>query len=197
MVSPGLSTCSSSGAQRGQARGMGRGRGFHPGGTSLSEGPVDSGSAVDRLGGSRTDVAPVLDGQKRPFSSPPLWGVTESKKNRLLSSPEHPSNLDRDTVSALIEKKIEEFFGPPLLPREHSDDLLWTGPHDPAKDVFQESFPPPYIVLMESTRPGKNLGKYDRLALAECIDLVVRVPRTIFYNGINQVKIQCEDREDA
>ena len=50
---------------------------------------------------------------------------------------------------------------------------------------------------MESTRPGKNLGKYDRLALAECIDLVVRGARTIFYNGINQVKIQCEDREDA
>ena len=50
---------------------------------------------------------------------------------------------------------------------------------------------------MESTRPGKNLGKYDRLALAECIDLVVRGARTIFYNGINRVKIQCEDKEDA
>ena len=50
---------------------------------------------------------------------------------------------------------------------------------------------------MESTRPGKNLGKYDRLALAECIDLVISGGRTIFYNGLNQVKIQCEAREDA
>ena len=50
---------------------------------------------------------------------------------------------------------------------------------------------------MESTRPGKKLGKYDRLALAECIDLVILGAKTIFYNGINQFNIQCEDREDA
>ena len=46
-------------------------------------------------------------------------------------------------------------------------------------------------------QPGKNLGKYDRLALAECIDLVVRGTKNIFYNGVNQVKTQCGDKEDA
>ena len=42
-----------------------------------------------------------------------------------------------------------------------------------------------------------NLGKYDPLALAECLDLVVRGAKTIFYNGIDQVKIQREDEQDA
>ena len=64
-------------------------------------------------------------------------------------------------------------------------------------DVFPDSSSPPYIVLMESTRPGKNLGKYDRLALAKCVDVVIRGGRTIFYNGINQLKIHYEVREDA
>ena len=52
-------------------------------------------------------------------------------------------------------------------------------------------------MLMESTRPRKNLGKYDRLALAECIDLVINGGRTIFYNGLNQDTIQCESREEV
>ena len=73
-----------------------------------------------------------------------------------------------------------------------------TGPHGSFNVIFPYSAPlPTYIVLMESTRPVKNSDKYDQLALAECINLVIRGAKTIFYNGINQVKIQCEDREDA
>ena len=93
---------------------------------------------MDRLGvGGGADVAPELDGRKTPLSSPPLRGVSESKKNRLLSSPEHLSNSDRDTVSARIGRKIE-----------NSDDLLWISPPDPANDFFPDSCRPPYIVLM-------------------------------------------------
>ena len=92
---------------------------------------------------------------------------------------------------------IDEFFAPPPPPCDPSSGLLWSRPHDSLHDVFPDAAPPPYIVLMESTRPGKNLGKNDRLALAECIDLGIDSGRTIFYNGLNQVKIQCEFREDA
>ena len=85
--------------------------------------------------------APDFDGRKRPLSSPPLLGVSESKKNRLPSSSEHLFNLDRDVVSALIERKIVEFFEPP--PCDHSDDLLWTGLHDPANEICSDPPPPP------------------------------------------------------
>ena len=91
-------------------------------------------------------MAPEFDGRKRPFTFPPLFGVSESKRNRILSSPEHFSNLEQETVSTLTGKKIEEFFEAP--PCNHLDDLLWTGPHDLANDIFPDSSPPPYIVCI-------------------------------------------------
>ena len=81
---------------------MGRGHGFHPRGAALNVGPVGSGLATDHLGDGRAGVGPNCDGRKRPLSSPPLLGVSEFKKNRLLSSSENLSNLDRDAMSALI-----------------------------------------------------------------------------------------------
>ena len=83
---------------------MGRGRDFHPGGDALSLVPAGSGLVVDRPGGGRADVDPDSDGRKRPFSSPPLYGVAESKRNRTLPSPDHLVDLERDTISILIGK---------------------------------------------------------------------------------------------
>ena len=73
-------------------------------------GPAGPGLAIDRLGGGRADVATESDGRKRPLSSPLPFGVSESKKNRLFSSPQHLSNLDQDTVSTFNGRKIQEFF---------------------------------------------------------------------------------------
>ena len=87
----------------------------------------------------------------------------------------------------ILQRSIDEFFDLPFC--DPSARLLWFKPHDSSNDVFPDSSPPPYIILMESTRPGKNLDKYDRLALAECADLAIRSGRTIFYSGKNQVKI--------
>ena len=145
-------------------------------------------------GAARVGLAP-MDGRKRPISSPPSLLPSQNKKNRLPSDPDPCSDLSCRDMSQTLMRRIENFFDSP--PCDPSFDLLWSKPHDPLQDVFSDASPPPYIVLMESTRPGKNLGKYDRLALAECIDLVISGDRTIFYNGLNQVKIQCETREDA
>ena len=101
---------------------MGRGRGFHPGAADLNVGPVGSGLAMDHFGDVRAGVAPDSDGRERPLFSPHLLGIFESQKNRLLSSPDHLSNLDRDAVSVLIERKIKEFFKPP--PYDHSDSFF-------------------------------------------------------------------------
>ena len=130
-----------------------------------------------------------------PISSLPWQLPSQSKKNRLPSDSDPCSDLTCDAVSQTLKKRIDDFFDPP--PCDPSYGVLWSKPHDPLHDVFSDASPPPYIVLMESTRPGKNSGKYDRLALAECIDLVISEGRTIFYNRLNQVKIQCESREDA
>ena len=145
-------------------------------------------------GAYRAGLAP-MDGRKKPISSPPSLLPSQSKKNRLPSDPDPCSGLFCGDMSQTLMRRIDDFFDPP--PYDPSSDLLWSKRHDPLHDFFWDASPPPSIVLMESTRPGKNLGKYDRLALAECIDLVISGGRTIFYNGLNQVKIQCETREDA
>ena len=136
-----------------------------------------------------------MDGRKRPISSPPSLLASQNEKNRLPSEPDPSSDLSCGDLSETLIRRIDGFFDQP--PCDPSSDLLWSKPHDPLQGVFSDASPPPYIVVMESTRPGKNLGKYDRLALAECIDLVISGGRTIFYNGLNQFKIQCETREDA
>ena len=64
-------------------------------------------------------------------------------------------------------------------------------------NIFSDFSLPQFIFLIESTQPGKNLTKYDRLSLTKCIDLVIKGDRTIHNNGINQVKICCQVRKHA
>ena len=178
---------------RGNTQGVGRGRGFVPARPGQDVGSGISVSATGSLGDDRAGLAPA-DGRKRPISSPPLRLPSQIKKIKPPADSGRCSELSSSDLSQSLLRRIDEFFYPP--PCDPSSGL-WSRPHDPLYDVFPDAAPPPYIVIMESTRPGKNLGKYDRLALAECIDLVIDGGRTIFYNGLNQVKIHCESREDA
>ena len=50
---------------------------------------------------------------------------------------------------------------------------------------------------MESTISGRNLGKYDFIAIADLIDEVIDRERVIRRNSQNQCKIICDAREDA
>ena len=177
-------------ASSGSAQGVGRGCGF----VQTRHGQDAPVLVTDPLGVDRAGLTHT-DGRKRPISSPPFQLPLHSKKIKPPVGSGLCSDLPCSDMSQILLRKIDEFFDPPLC--DPSSSLLWSKPHDSMHDVFPDTAPPPYIVLMESTRPGKNLGKYDRLALAECIDLVISGGRTIFYNGQNQVKIQCESREDA
>ena len=179
---------------RGNSQGVGRGRGFVSARPGRDMGSGIFVPATGSPGDDRAGLAPA-DGRKRPISSPPLQFSSQIKKIKPPVDSDRCSELSSSDLSQSLLRRIDEFFDP--SPCDPSSDFLWSRPHDPLYDVFPDAAPPPYIVLMESTRPGKNLGKYDRLALAECIDLVFDGGRTIFYNGINQVKIQCESREDA
>ena len=179
---------------RGNTQGVGRGRGFVPARPGQDVGPGIFASTIGSLGDDRVGLAPG-DGRKRPISSSPLQLPSQIKKIKPPADSGRCSELSCSDLNQSLLRRIDEFFDPP--PCDPFSGLLWSRPQDPLHDVFSDATPPPYIVLMESTRPGKNLGKYDRLALAECIDLVIDGGRTIFYNGLNQVKIQCESREDA
>lgn len=45
----------------------------------------------------------------------------------------------------------------------------------------------------EELKSNRNMGKYEALALADSSDAVVNEGRKIFMNGLNQVKILCDD----
>ena len=76
-------------------------------------------------------------------------------------------------------------------------DLLWVRDSSSEPIVYPDLADGPFIVLMESTVPGRNLGKYDPLTIADQIDEVIQGGRTIHRNGLNQIKIVCSERADA
>ena len=76
-------------------------------------------------------------------------------------------------------------------------ELLWIRDRSSEPILYPASAEGPFIVLMESTVPGRNLGKYDPLTIADQIDEFVRAERTIHRNGLNQIKIVCSGRVDA
>ena len=78
-----------------------------------------------------------------------------------------------------------------------SPDLLWIRDRCSEPILYPASAEGPFIVLMESTVPGRNMGKYDPLTIADQIDEVIRSERTIHRNGLNQIKIVCSGRDDA
>ena len=65
-------------------------------------------------------------------------------------------------------------------------DLFWSRKGDLSDQLFPDSAVAPFIVLMESTIPGRNVGKYDFIALADLIDEVIAGERVIRRNGQNQ-----------
>lgn len=50
---------------------------------------------------------------------------------------------------------------------------------------------------MESTIQDRNLGRYDPVAVGKLIGEIIQGKRRIFTSGRNQIKIWCEDRNDA
>lgn len=54
-----------------------------------------------------------------------------------------------------------------------------------------------FLVLMESSREDRNIGRYDPIALGKLIVHLIKGERRIFTIGKNQVKIWCHDRNDA
>ena len=76
-------------------------------------------------------------------------------------------------------------------------DLLWIHVRSSEPILYAASADAPFIVLVESTIPGRNLGKYDPLTIANQIDEVVQGERTIHRNELNQIKIVCSGRADA
>ena len=86
-----------------------------------------------------------------------------------------------------------------VLPRGPLDisELFWSKNENLLHPILSDSALAPYIALMESTIEGRNLGKYDFIAIADAIDKMIDGERNIRHNGLNQCKIICEVREDA
>ena len=64
-------------------------------------------------------------------------------------------------------------------------DLLWARDCSSEPIVYRDSADGPFIVIMESTVPDRNLGRYDPLTIADQIDDVIQGERTIHRNGLN------------
>ena len=125
---------------RGGVQGVGRGRSFarvRPGrdGSSGTFGLTAVSSGAVRAGPA------LMDGGKRPISSPPSLLPSQSKKNRMPSDPDPCSDLSCGDMSQTLMRRIDDFFYPP--PCDPSSDLLWSKPHEPLQDVLSDASPPP------------------------------------------------------
>lgn len=62
---------------------------------------------------------------------------------------------------------------------------------------YDKSFDPPYQVIMEGSIDGRNLGKYDPIAIGKLLARFIEGDRRIYITGRNQIKIHCNKIEDA
>ncbi|XP_043463622.1 uncharacterized protein LOC122499372 [Leptopilina heterotoma] len=63
---------------------------------------------------------------------------------------------------------------------------------------YQQFSMGPFVVLVESTLPGKNIGKMDPFAVSDIIAPIVPIEsRKIYRSGSNQLKIFCTEYTDA
>lgn len=88
------------------------------------------------------------------------------------------------------------------LPTQHQDflvvdddDLEWVNPNSTTHYNLNSS--PPFVVLIESTLRGRNLGKLDPVSVIDFLSRFIRGPKQINRSGINQIKVTCEIWSDA
>ena len=71
--------------------------------------------------------------------------------------------------------------------------LFWGNSDSSLHTRIDNTSSPPFIVLLESRIPGKNLGRFNLIALKDFIDsLISDTKRQIFPNCRNQAKVFCE-----
>ena len=184
-------------------RGACRGRGWGYPRQSDASCPGNVHARVGSQYGGVLDAARVFhiqlvtgtDSKKRDRSSPPSGSQGSSmKRTRPLSSAStsivgssaHSSPHVHESPLSAVSGVVDA-----------GADLFWSREGDLSDQLFPETAVAPFIVLMESTIPGRNLGKYDFIAIADLIDEVIDGERVIRRNGQNQCKIICEAREEA
>ena len=71
--------------------------------------------------------------------------------------------------------------------------LFWSNHEGSLNTRFEEISSPPFIVLLENRIPGRNLARFNLIALGNLIDsLIPDIKRQILPNGRNQAKAFCD-----
>ena len=132
--------------------------------------------------------------KKRGRNSPALSAHNgDNKRPRVGSTLPLSSSLPTSTSGSLAgfdPRPLEDLSSIATLD-------LWIRDRSSEPIGYPASAESPFIVLMESTVPGRNLDKYNPLTIADQIDEVVRAERTIHWNVLDQIKIVCSGRVDA
>ena len=112
-----------------------------------------------------------MESKKRDRSSPPSGPQASCMKRTKPLSPGSPSSVGSGALSSHHATNNSVHLLPEAV--AEASDLLWSREGDLTDQLFPDSAVAPFIVLMESTIPGRNLGKYDFIALADLIDEVI------------------------
>lgn len=75
-------------------------------------------------------------------------------------------------------------------------DIFWKSDSQ-SNFVYSQQFQPPYIVIIEPKTQGRNLGRYDPIAIGKLVAEFIEGERTIYISGRNQIKVFYENLVDA
>lgn len=76
-------------------------------------------------------------------------------------------------------------------------DMFWSREIPDEADKFTQESPPPFIVLLESVIPNKNVEKFNKLSTAMLTSKVISGGRRIYPSGKNRLKISCDKWADT
>ncbi|XP_051161344.1 uncharacterized protein LOC127291699 [Leptopilina boulardi] len=114
--------------------------------------------------------------------------IPEKNSYREIRADRQPHSADIGPENASNQSQFED-----VIWDQH--DLEWNNSILPP--LYSASSPPPFIVLMESTIRGKNIGKLDPICVIDLISPIIEGGKQITRNGKNQIKIDCAKWQDA
>ncbi|XP_051168509.1 uncharacterized protein LOC127286194 [Leptopilina boulardi] len=148
-----------------------------------------------------TPQSSVNPSGKRLRNSP---GSDSSSNGSFFHAPKKTTLVDNDSLLSLqLESVIQiDKHNIDAVPKINEEATLWDKNdlewyNESVPSLYTSNSPAPFVVLVESTIRGRNIGKLDPICVIDLLTPLIHGKKLITRNGQNQVKVVCDFWQSA
>lgn len=145
-------------------------------------------------GGKRTRTERMCANSSNDSSS--VGSVVHSSKKASLAVDRFPPVHEKELLNppnSLNGVQVPGQFREEII--RDKNDLEWY--NKSVSSLYSASSPSPYIVLIESSIRGRNIGKLDPICVIDMLTPIIQGKKLITRNGKNQIKVNCDFWQSA